>query len=114
MKREKMILKCGHTDMRRGIDGLSGVIIEELGLSPFDKEAMYLFCGRKKDRYKILYWDHDGFSLLYRRIEKGRLKWPNSSESYLELTAQQLRWLTEGIAIVQPHAFKEAQAGELL
>jgi len=44
--REKIYLKCGHTDMRRGIDGLSGVVIEELGLKVCDESAMFIFCGR--------------------------------------------------------------------
>jgi transposase len=114
MRREKIILRCGHTDMRRGIDGLAGTVIEELELDPFDKEAMFIFCGRKKDRYKILYWNHDGFTLLYKRIEKGRLKWPKGSDNYLELTAQQLRWLTEGIPIVQPRAIKEAEPANII
>jgi transposase len=114
MKRKKIILKCGHTDMSRGIDGLAGTVIEELELEQFDKEAMYIFCGRKKDRYKILYWEHDGFSLLYKRIEKGRLKWPNPLERYLELTCQEFRWLTEGLPIVQSRAIKEAQTGDIL
>ena len=89
--REKIYLKCGHTDMRRGIDGLGGVVIEELGLNVCDESAMFIFCGRKKDRYKILYWKSDGFTLLYKRIEKGRLKWPKGSEKYIQLTAQEFR-----------------------
>ena len=64
---------CGHTDMRCGIDGLAGIITNKYNLDLFN-DALFLFCGRKKDRFKALYWDKDGFILLYKRIEKGNLQ----------------------------------------
>ena len=112
--REKIYLKCGHTDMRRGIDGLSGVVIEELGLKVCDESAMFIFCGRKKDRYKMLYWERDGFVLLYKRIEKGRLKWPKKPEKYIQLTAQEYRWLKEGLPIVQARANKALESVNII
>ncbi|WP_411158684.1 IS66 family insertion sequence element accessory protein TnpB, partial [Turicibacter sp. T129] len=57
---------CGHTDMRCGIDGLAGIITNKYNLDLFN-DALFLFCGRKKDRFKALYWDKDGFILLYKR-----------------------------------------------
>ena len=56
--------------MRCGIDGLAGIITDKYNLDLFN-DALFLFCGRKKDRFKALYWDKDGFILLYKRIEKG-------------------------------------------
>ena len=56
--------------MRCGIDGLAGIITNKYNLDLFN-DALFLFCGRKKDRFKALYWDKDGFILLYKRIEKG-------------------------------------------
>ena len=112
--REKIYVKCGRTDMRRGIDGLAGIVIEELELEVFDEQAMFIFCGRKKDRYKILYWERDGFTLLYKRIEKGRLSWPNELEKVIQLTSQQFRWLMEGLPIVQPRAFQEVTPGDII
>ena len=115
MMREKIYLKCGHTDMRRGIDGLAGVVLEELELKLCDEKAMFIFCGRKKDRYKILAWERDGFVLMYKRIEKGRLKWPrDSSEKYIKLTTQEFRWLTEGLAINQPRANKMVESVNII
>ncbi|WP_419606445.1 IS66 family insertion sequence element accessory protein TnpB, partial [Turicibacter bilis] len=46
---------CGHTDMRCGIDGLAGIITDKYNLDLFN-DALFLFCGRKKDRFKALYW----------------------------------------------------------
>ena len=70
MIREKIYLKCGHTDMRRGIDGLAGVVLEELGLKVCDEQAMFIFCGRKKNRYKILYWERDGSSCCIKELKR--------------------------------------------
>ena len=57
---QNIFIVCGHTDMRCGIDGLANVITDKYDLDLFN-DAIFLFCGRKKDRYKALYWDRDGF-----------------------------------------------------
>jgi len=114
MDRKKIYLKTGRTDMRRGIDGLAGIVIEELELEVCDNDAMFIFCGRKKDRYKILYWERDGFVLQYKRIEKGRLNWPNELEKVLQLSHQQFRWLMEGLSINQPRVIQEIESVKVI
>lgn len=64
---------CGRTDLRRGIDGLAAVVQEQYQLDPHN-QSLYLFCGRRKDRFKALFWDGDGFILLYKRIENGHIQ----------------------------------------
>lgn len=59
---------CGKIDLHRGIDGLANVVTHQFELDPCNK-ALYLFCGTRKDRFKALYWDGDGFILLYKRID---------------------------------------------
>ncbi|WP_445928213.1 IS66 family insertion sequence element accessory protein TnpB [Levilactobacillus sp. HBUAS70063] len=56
----QVYIVCGKTDLRRGIDGLAGVVQEQFNLDPYS-QALYLFCGTRKDRFKALYWDGDGF-----------------------------------------------------
>ena len=107
---QTIFIVCGHTDMRCGIDGLAGIISDKYNLDLFNN-ALFLFCGRKKDRYKALYWDHDGFILLYKRIENGHLQWPRNQEEVKQLTNQELRWLLEGLAIQQPKAIRPAKTG---
>ncbi|WKF86148.1 IS66 family insertion sequence element accessory protein TnpB [Lacticaseibacillus pantheris] len=49
---------------------MPAVVQEEYQLDPHN-QALYLFCGRRKDRFKALFWDGDGFILLYKRVENG-------------------------------------------
>ncbi|MFC6165847.1 IS66 family insertion sequence element accessory protein TnpB [Lactiplantibacillus dongliensis] len=86
---------CGKTDLRRGIDGLAAVVQEQFALDPYN-QALYLFCGTRKDRFKALYWDGDGFLLLYKRIEAGRLQWPVNQDEVRKLTYLQLSRLLGG------------------
>ena len=98
--------------MRCGIDGLASVISDQYNLDLFS-DAIFLFCGRKKDRYTYIYWDRDGFMLLYKRIENGHLQWPKDQDEVKKLTSQELRWLLEGLSIQQPKAIKPAKTGYL-
>jgi len=59
----KIYIGCGYTDLRRQIDGLAAMVQESFQLNPF-QNAFFLFCGRKRDRLKALYWEGDGFLLL--------------------------------------------------
>ena len=66
---------CGKTDLRKCIDGLAILIKEQFELVPFSGKV-FLFCGGSKDRFKALYWDGQGFWLLYKRFENGKLNCP--------------------------------------
>ena len=98
-------LACGYTDLRRGIDGLAGIVQTRFHLDPF-QNALFLFCGRRKDRIKGLYWEGDGFVLVYKRLESGSYQWPRSGDEVRAMTAQQYRRLMEGLSIEQPKAHK--------
>lgn len=91
----QIYIVCGKTDLRRGIDGLAGIIKMNYELDPFCKN-LYLFCGTRKDRFKALFWDGDGFILLYKRFEDGRLQWPTNEHEARLLTNQQLTRLLTG------------------
>jgi transposase len=102
----RIYLACGYTDLRRGIDGLAGIIQGSFGLDAFS-ESFFLFCGKRCDRIKALYWEGDGFVLLYKRLERGSFQWPRTSQEARELTSQQFRWLMEGLSIEQPKALTD-------
>lgn len=105
---EKVYIACGYTDLRRGIDGLASIVQQQFRLDPFTN-TLFLFCGRRRDRIKALYWEGDGFLLLYKRLEKGSFQWPRSDSEARPLTAQQYRWLMEGLSVEQPRAHKPAR-----
>ncbi|MCC4327004.1 IS66 family insertion sequence element accessory protein TnpB, partial [Limosilactobacillus reuteri] len=66
---DHIYLVCGKTDMRKGIDGLVMVIAENYGLELYSN-SLFLFCGGRNDRFKGLFWDGEGFIMLYKRFEK--------------------------------------------
>ena len=100
-----MYIACGYTDLRKGIDGLATLVQSQFQLDPFTN-TLFLFCGRRCDRIKALYWEGNGFVLLYKRLESGSFQWPRNGEEVRKLTAQQYRWLMEGLQIDQPKAHK--------
>lgn len=94
----QVYIVCGKTDMRKGIDTLAFIIKDKFKLDPFSGQV-FLFCGGKKDRFKALYWDGQGYWLLYKRFENGKLSWPNNPDQVRALTAQQVDWLMKGFSI---------------
>ena len=85
---KKVYLATGFTDLRKGIDGLATMVQQQFELDPFTN-TLFLFCGRKRDRIKGLYWERDGFILLYKRLEQGAYQWPRSEAEVKLLTPQQ-------------------------
>ena len=102
---DRVYIACGYTDLRKGIDGLSAMVQQEFDLDPFTN-TLFLFCGRRRDRIKGLYWEQDGFILLYKRLERGAYQWPRNEREVRQLTPQQYRWLMEGLKIAQPKAHR--------
>lgn len=94
----QIYLVCGKTDLRRGIDGLATIVQEQYQLDPYCQN-LYLFCGNRKDRFKALFWDGDGFILLYKRFENGRLQWPTDAATAKALSTTQLSRLLTGWSI---------------
>ena len=98
----------GYTDMRKSIDGLYALVMDKLNEEP-DRSSIYLFCGRRSDRIKILLRESDGYFLLYKRLNadvQGRFRWPRNAGEVKSITWQQLDWLMSGLEIEQPKALK--------
>ena len=104
---KKVYIAAGFTDLRRGIDGLARIIRFQFKLDPYDKNTLFLFCGKRTDRIKGLLWEGDGFLLLYKRIENGSFKWPRSVEEVMEITPEQYQMLMQGMEIVAKHPIQE-------
>jgi transposase len=105
---KKVYIKTGYTDLRRGIDGLAEIISQEYMLDVFDKNVLFLFCGRRSDRIKGLLWEGDGFLLLYKRIENGRFQWPRNAEDVRQISQEEFKELLSGFAILQQSTIQPA------
>ena len=108
MSAENIYIVCGHTDMRKSIDGLAAIVQQQYKLDLFSSSA-FLFCGRRRDRLKVLLWEADGFLLLYKRLEDGKFNWPKSEQEVRSLTLEQYIWLMQGLSIDQPKAIKKIE-----
>lgn len=98
--------------MRLQIDGLVAKVQMEYGRQ-MEETSIYLFCGRKSDRIKAVYWDGTGYILLYKRLDEKRFQWPRNEKELKQLTLQQFRWLMEGLSISQKSAFKPGNPGTI-
>ena len=99
----KVYIAAGYTDLRRGIDGLASIVKFNFQLDPYEKDILFLFCGRRSDRIKGLVWEGDGFLLLYKRLEPDGFSWPRTKEEALEITPEQYRALMQGLEIISSH-----------
>jgi transposase len=96
--------------MRKVIDGLVTFVQDQLKIDIYS-DSIFLFAGNRKDRFKIVYFDGDGFVMLNKRFDSGKLKWPKNDKPFLKLTFQEYKWLLEGLNIDQPKAIKPSQKG---
>jgi len=106
---QHVYLACGPTDLRKSIDGLAAIVQESFGLSPFS-ECVFVFCNRECNKLKILYWDHNGFWLFYRRLERGKFQWPTGTTGGVSVSGRELRWLLDGLALSQRQAHPQVHA----
>lgn len=95
----RIYLARGATDMRKSIDGLTGLVQQALSHDPFSGH-LFVFCNRSRDRIKVLYWEPSGFWLLHKRLERGTFAWPvpvDSVHTHVELSSTDLAALLGGI-----------------
>jgi transposase len=92
---QRVYLACGSTDMRKSIDGLAALVQE-----------CFL---------KILHWQHNGFWLYYRRLERGRFEWPGSAaDKSVVISRRELNWLLDGLSLTQPKAHPKVSANRVV
>ena len=70
----KYYVACRYTDLRRGIDGLAAMVIQQFG-QELREDSLFLFCGRRTDRIKALYYSGDGYILLHKRLNNGAFQY---------------------------------------
>jgi transposase len=92
----RIFLATSPVDMRRQIDGLAALVNDVLSQDPFTGHV-FVFRGRRADRIKFLVWDKNGFVLVYKRLEKGRFRFPDAASGNRELDSTALTLLLEGL-----------------
>ncbi len=94
----RIFIAHGATDMRKGFDGLCGLVIGTLEKDPLSGH-LFLFINRRRDKMKILYWDGDGLAIWYRRLEQGTFQMPKVSDELrsVEIRSDELTMLLRGI-----------------
>lgn len=106
-------LACGHTDMRKSINGLAALEESSFRLDPFS-DALFVFCNRNRDRIKILEWDGDGFWLYFKRLERGRFRWSTTDdEPTMHLTGQELHLLLGSTKVIQKLKRQPVKTGSI-
>ncbi len=104
-------IAAGHTDMRKGFDGLALRVQEVLKRDPHTGH-LFVFRGRRGDLIKILWHDGYGMCLFAKRLEKGRFIWPSTAGEAITITPAQLGYLLEGIDWRAPNrTFRPQRAG---
>ena len=104
-------LAVGHTDMRRGMNGLALQVQEALGRDPHAGD-LYVFRGRRGDLVKILWHDGLGMSLYAKRLERGRFLWPAPAGGAVSISSAQLAYMLDGIDWRNPqHSYRSQVAG---
>jgi len=110
----RVYLACGVTDLRKSVDGLAVLVKEGFNLDPFSP-CLFVFCNRNRDKIKILQWEHNGFWLHYRRLERGKFRWPSGQDSStLNVDCRELRWLLDGLSLKQKQAHNEVKERTIL
>ncbi|GLS24407.1 IS66 family insertion sequence element accessory protein TnpB [Marinibactrum halimedae] len=92
-------------DFRKAINGLSVIVSDIMELDVY-QSALFVFCNRRRDQIKVLYWDYTGFALWQKRLEKDKFKWPKkNSLDTVSITHEQWSWLLRGVDFekIQPH-----------
>jgi transposase len=96
----RIYVAVGPTDMRKGFEGLFGLVKERLGLSPLSGH-LFLFTNARRNRLKVLYWDGSGLWICSKRLERGRFSWPAEGDENgkVQLSYEELALLVGGIEL---------------
>ena len=84
------------TDLRKSFDSLAEVVRQQLQGDPLSGQ-LFVFRNKRGDRVKLLYWDEDGFVIVYKRLEVGTFRFPQVEAAGVEIRAADLHMLLDGV-----------------
>mgnify|MGYP001795007429 FL=1 len=92
----KLYLASKPVDFRKGMDGLSAIVMNEFDLNPFNG-AIFIFRSKRADRLKLIVWDGTGLVMTYKRIEGSGFVWPRMTDGVISINRSQFEALFEGL-----------------
>jgi transposase len=111
----RIYLAAGATDMRKGFEGLYGLVRDQLQLEPLSGHV-FIFSNADRNRLKLLFWDGSGLWVCAKRLEKGRFCWPPVENGHSKVVLSQEEWalLAGGIELAgsKRRAWFRRMAGE--
>lgn len=84
------------TDLRKSFDSLAEVVRQQLEGDPLSGQ-LFVFRNKRADRVKLLYWDEDGFVIVYKRLEVGTFRFPSVPGAGVEMRAADVQMLLDGV-----------------
>lgn len=97
----RVFVVTGATDMRKGFNGLYGIVANRLGLDPTSGH-LFVFCNASRNRIKVLLWDGSGLWICTKRLEQGRFHWDwDAPQNSATIPHEQLAMLIGGIDLKQ-------------
>jgi len=84
------------TDLRKSFDTLAELVRQQLQNDPLSGQ-LFVFRNKRGDRIKLLYWDEDGFVIIYKRLEVGTFRFPQADCAGLQIRAADLHMLLDGV-----------------
>ena len=102
----RVMMATRPVDFRKGVDGLAALVRDTMGADPFSG-TVYVFCAKRADRVKLVFWDGTGVVLVAKRLEEGAFRWPRIEDGVVRLTAAQIAALLEGLDWTRVHAARE-------
>jgi transposase len=94
-------------DFRKSINGICEIVQEKMAFDPFSN-YLFVFCNKKRDKLKVLYWDKTGFALWYKRLEKEKFRWPKKlEEENIAVTAKNFELFLSGLNPWELHPHEE-------
>lgn len=84
------------TDLRKSFDSLAELVRQQIKGDPLSGQ-LFVFRNKRGDRVKLLYWDEDGFVIVYKRLEAGTFRFPEADAAGVEIRAAELQMLLDGV-----------------
>ena len=98
----KILLYRPYTDMRKQTMGLATIVEEQMRQNPFE-DILFLFCNRRRDILKAIYFDKSGFCLWSKKLDQSKFPWLTKGNGEIEISATDFDLLIDGVDIFKRH-----------